>query len=192
MVDGKNDGVTDGNEDCSIDCKEDGALRHMPRKEWIYIHRLLCLYKRKSELQRICADGVVVWRLMITLRVNHQQGRWNATLRWLLCFTNCGWEIVIVVCCCVYRRWDVRYYLGIMEDTHRKRSSLDELIVIDSFGIELCFIWYVWYCLKNWRHTLMELNVYVEKVVDWMSSEIVVGCWCCWDFYLLRLLGNYY
>ena len=57
-VNGKNDGVTDGNEDCSTNYNEDGSLRHVPRKEWIYIYLLLCLYKRKCEIQRICAGWI--------------------------------------------------------------------------------------------------------------------------------------
>ena len=56
------------------------------------------------------------------------------------------------------------YCLEIMEGTRRKRSSLDELVVIDCFwdGVEFHMIRVV-LSGNNRRHTLMELNVYVER-----------------------------
>ena len=56
------------------------------------------------------------------------------------------------------------YCLGIKEDTRRKRSSLDELVVIYCFGDGVKFhMIHVVLSGNNRRHTLMELNVYVER-----------------------------
>ena len=68
-TDGKNDGVTDGNEDCSTDCNEDRALRHMPRKEWIYIYIdfFVCLRENVRCKEDVLMDYVVLMIIVVEI-----------------------------------------------------------------------------------------------------------------------------